>query len=260
MVFGPLNPRSLGLLTPGQFIVRGSSNFNMLYLPLAASLLLVSTDPSRQYRVSCNQNNAGDFLALAYSTILGFPFPTPCQTLVRILRSIKFNPECIRRVVIRMVSGASCNADGNRLNLGDFDDAGLNCDDDNWNDDRNDHIGAFALMMGKETRKTSQTLRCLSFRLCNHLPSIRPIVPSLSVTCAYFPVSNPFASQRSVVKNLSWSNFRLSVSRKIRLSSRLVYCAVSASSKISVKILSTLAPIVYRVSLGRWIKKLCHNK
>jgi len=52
-----------------------------------------------------------------------------------------------------MVSGISCNADGNRLNLGNFDDTGLNCN--NWNDDdnANDNLGVFALMMGKAIQK-----------------------------------------------------------------------------------------------------------
>jgi hypothetical protein len=40
------------------------------------------------------------------------------------------------------------NSDGNWLNLGDFDETGLNCND-NWNDNRNDNLGVFPLMVGK---------------------------------------------------------------------------------------------------------------
>ena len=62
---------------------------------------------------------------------------------------MRYSSESIQRAVFRMVSGISRNADGNRLNLGDFDDTGLNCN--NWNDDdnANDNLGVFALMMGK---------------------------------------------------------------------------------------------------------------
>jgi len=37
--------------------------------------------------------------------------------------------------------------DGNRLNLGNFDRDGLNCDNWNWDDDGNDNLGCFAPMM-----------------------------------------------------------------------------------------------------------------
>lgn len=43
--------------------------------------------------------------------------------------------------------GISCNADGNRLNLGNFDDAGLNCGYWYFDDNANDNVGVFALMM-----------------------------------------------------------------------------------------------------------------
>jgi len=46
---------------------------------------------------------------------------------------------------------SALNADGNRLNLGDFDADGLNCNNWNWNDDkRNPNIGCFPLMVCKE--------------------------------------------------------------------------------------------------------------
>ena len=41
----------------------------------------------------------------------------------------------------------NCNADGNRLNLGDFDGNGLNCDNWNFDEKRNDNLGVFVLMM-----------------------------------------------------------------------------------------------------------------
>jgi len=49
--------------------------------------------------------------------------------------------------VIQTIPGITCNADGNRLNLGNFDGTGLNCN--NWNSDgeRNGNLGVFALMV-----------------------------------------------------------------------------------------------------------------
>ena len=74
---------------------------------------------------------------------------TPCQTLARLRREMRYSPESIRRTVPRKVPDIFCDASGNRLNLGDFDGNGLNCN--NWNDDdnANDNLGVFALMMGK---------------------------------------------------------------------------------------------------------------
>lgn len=45
------------------------------------------------------------------------------------------------------VFGIFCNAEGNRLNLGNFDENGLNCDNWNWDEDANDTLAAFALMV-----------------------------------------------------------------------------------------------------------------
>jgi hypothetical protein len=45
------------------------------------------------------------------------------------------------------------NADGNRLDLGDFDEQGLNCDNYDWDDNRNDNLGCFALMMCKKRKE-----------------------------------------------------------------------------------------------------------
>jgi hypothetical protein len=39
------------------------------------------------------------------------------------------------------------HVDGNRLNLGDFDSNGLNCDNWNQDDDRNSNLGCFPLMV-----------------------------------------------------------------------------------------------------------------
>lgn len=50
-----------------------------------------------------------------------------------------------RRVLYGQWSGRRAiylHVDGNRLNVGNFDETGLNCD--NWNDDeRNDNLGVF---------------------------------------------------------------------------------------------------------------------
>lgn len=47
----------------------------------------------------------------------------------------------------------SRNPDGNRLNLGNFDENGLNCNNW-WNDNRNDNLGVFGLMM-KRIKRTA---------------------------------------------------------------------------------------------------------
>ena len=41
----------------------------------------------------------------------------------------------------------------NRLNLGDFDEHGLDCDNWNWDANRNSNLGAFALMMRKNLKR-----------------------------------------------------------------------------------------------------------
>jgi hypothetical protein len=51
------------------------------------------------------------------------------------------------------VSDISCNADGNRLNLGNFDDIGLDCNNWNFDDNANDNLGVFALMMENAMKK-----------------------------------------------------------------------------------------------------------
>lgn len=50
------------------------------------------------------------------------------------------------------------NADGNRLNLGDFDENGLNCDNYNWDDNRNDNLGVFPLMVCKQKGRENALL------------------------------------------------------------------------------------------------------
>ena len=91
-------------------------------------------------------------------------------------------------------------------------------------------------------------------------PSIMPTDESFWESRVNFPVSIPFASQRIVTKNFRLSNLRFSCSRKLNLSSRFVYCAVKASSKIFTNNSSIFLPSVYRVRRGRCVKKLCHNK
>ena len=110
--------------------------------------MLVSTDTSRQYRVSCDQNNAAHLRFISVSHGIENPFSTPCQTLSRSRREMRYSPESIRRAVFWKVSGIFCDANGNRLNL-NWNERELNCD--NWNDDdnANNNVGVFALMMGK---------------------------------------------------------------------------------------------------------------
>ncbi len=46
------------------------------------------------------------------------------------------------------------HADGNRLNLGNFDEHGLNCDNNwNWDDNRNDNLGVFPLIVCQEKKE-----------------------------------------------------------------------------------------------------------
>jgi hypothetical protein len=45
------------------------------------------------------------------------------------------------------------NADGNRLNLGNFDESGLNCNDNWWDENRNRNLGAFLLMVYEATKR-----------------------------------------------------------------------------------------------------------
>ena len=52
------------------------------------------------------------------------------------------------------------NADGNRLNLGNFDENGLNCDNYNWDDNRNDNLGVFPLMVCKTKRARERPFVC----------------------------------------------------------------------------------------------------
>lgn len=82
---------------------------------------------------------------------------------------MRYSPESIRRTVPRKVSGISCNADGNRLNLGNFDDTGLNCNNWNFDDNANDNLGVFALMMEKVTKK--KTSRMIGMFSCDKLVS-----------------------------------------------------------------------------------------
>lgn len=50
----------------------------------------------------------------------------------------------------RKYNNIALNSDGNRLNLGNFDENGLNCDNWNWNgDNRNSNLGCFPLMVSK---------------------------------------------------------------------------------------------------------------
>ena len=81
------------------------------------------------------------------------PFSTPCQTLTRLWRDMRYSPERTRRAVLREVPGISGNAAGNRLNLANFDGTGLNCNNWNFDDNANDNLGVFALMMGKAIKK-----------------------------------------------------------------------------------------------------------
>ena len=39
------------------------------------------------------------------------------------------------------------HSDGNRLNVGNFDETGLSCDYWDWDDERFDNLGAFPLMV-----------------------------------------------------------------------------------------------------------------
>jgi len=71
-----------------------------------------------------------------------------------------------------------------------------------------------------------------------------PADDNLCESCAYLLASSPFAVQRSVIKNLSASNLRLSCCKKMSLSSRFVYCAVRASSKICMNNSSIFTPSV----------------
>lgn len=80
---------------------------------------------------------------------------------------MRFSPERIRRAVFRKVSGISRNADGNRLNLGNFDGTGLNCNNWNYDDDANDNLGVCALMMGKTISETSRQNRDVSKLICS---------------------------------------------------------------------------------------------
>ncbi len=50
------------------------------------------------------------------------------------------------------------NSDGNRLNLGNFDEHGLNCNDNWWDENRNSNMGVFPLMVC-EIQKTKFRLR-----------------------------------------------------------------------------------------------------
>lgn len=46
----------------------------------------------------------------------------------------------------------TCLPNGNRLNL-NFSEDGLNCDNWNWDDNRNSNLGCFALMMCKNHKE-----------------------------------------------------------------------------------------------------------
>lgn len=70
-------------------------------------------------------------------------FYTPCRVFVRVWRRMRYSPESIQRTVIRMIRGIFCNEDGNRLNL-NWNEDSLNCDNWNWDDNRNPNIAVFA--------------------------------------------------------------------------------------------------------------------
>ena len=54
-----------------------------------------------------------------------------------------------------------CNADGNRLNLNRHE-GRLNCDNWNWNEDRNPNIAVFAVMV-QEIAETPNLFGCLLY-------------------------------------------------------------------------------------------------
>jgi hypothetical protein len=84
-----------------------------------------------------------------------FSSPRVIRSCAIYRRRIRFNPESIQWAVFWMAFGAknSRNPDGNRLNLGNFDENGLNCNNW-WNDNRNDNLGVFGLMM-KRIKRTA---------------------------------------------------------------------------------------------------------
>lgn len=45
------------------------------------------------------------------------------------------------------------HADGDRLNLGNFGENGLNCDNWNWDENRNDNLGCFPPMVCRRSHK-----------------------------------------------------------------------------------------------------------
>lgn len=89
------------------------------------------------------------------------------------------------------------NADGNRLNLGNFNETGLNCNN-NWNDNRNSNLGVFPLMVCQE--KEDGTSPSSFYSLLISPPTIRPTVDNFSANSAYLVLSSVFISQRIVIK------------------------------------------------------------
>ena len=61
-------------------------------------------------------------------------------------RKIRYSPESIQRTVFWVVSGISCNSDGNRLKL-NWNEGRLNCDNWNWDDNRNSNLAVFVVMV-----------------------------------------------------------------------------------------------------------------
>lgn len=61
---------------------------------------------------------------------------------------------------------------GDRLVLGYFDGRGLNCN--NWNENRNDNVGCFPAMIGKEIKKAQCLLLCLQtfHPTAEHFPNV----------------------------------------------------------------------------------------
>lgn len=85
-VLGPSvsDPRVLGHSAPEQIHLFGSCFlFGMVLFQLAASLLLASTDASRQYRVSCDRNEAAKVRCISVSYDIENLFSIPCQILAR---------------------------------------------------------------------------------------------------------------------------------------------------------------------------------
>lgn len=82
-----------------------------------------------------------------------------------------------------MVFGIFCNADGNRLNLGNFDENGLNCDNWNWDDNHNDNLGVFALMMEGKLKRSITGVFIFStfYPFAQHTPGCNKLARKLAI-------------------------------------------------------------------------------